>query len=82
MKNSMCNIDQLKDFVELSHKDKNKLKQITQRHPMRVTEYYMSLIDWNDPHDPIRKMAIPSVDEFNLQGSYDTSGETENTKMS
>ena len=82
MKNSICNIDQLKDFVELSHKDKNKLKQITQRHPMRVTEYYMSLIDWNDPHDPIRKMAIPSVDEFNLQGSYDTSGEAENTKMS
>jgi KamA family protein len=42
----------------------------------------MSLIDWNDPHDPIKKMAIPSMDEFNLQGSYDTSGEAENTKMS
>jgi KamA family protein len=27
-------------------------------------------------------MAIPSMEEFNLQGSYDTGGEAENTKMS
>ena len=49
---------------------------------MLVAPYYMRLIDWEDPDDPIRKMAIPSIEEFNLQGSYDTSGEAENTKMS
>jgi lysine 2,3-aminomutase len=57
------------------------LEQITQRHPMRITRYYMSLIDWDDPDDPIRKMAVPSLAEFSLEGSYDTSGETENTKL-
>ena len=82
MENSICTIDQLKDFVDLSPKEEKKLKKITQRHPMRVTPYYMSLIDWNDPDDPIRKMAVPSVEESNLQGSYDTSGEAENTIMS
>ena len=82
MKNSICTIDQLKNYVDLSLKEEKKLKQITKRHPMRVTPYYMSLIDWKDPNDPIRKMAIPSVAEFNLEGSYDTSGEAENTKMS
>ena len=82
MENSICTVEQLKDFVDLSPKEEKKLKQITQRHPMRVTPYYMSLIDWDDPDDPIRKMAIPSIEEFNLQGSYDTSGEAENTKMS
>jgi lysine 2,3-aminomutase len=40
----------------------------------------MSLIDWSNPADTIRKMAIPSLDELSLQGSYDTSGERENTK--
>jgi lysine 2,3-aminomutase len=49
---------------------------------MRVTPYYMSLIDKNNPDDPIRKMAIPSIEEVNLEGSYDTSGEAENTVMS
>jgi len=82
MENSICTIEHLKDFVDLSPKEEKNLKQITEKHPMRVTPYYMSLIDWDDPDDPIRKMAIPSVKEFNLQGSYDTSGEAENTKMS
>jgi lysine 2,3-aminomutase len=82
MENSICTVEQLKEFVELSPKEEKKLKQITQLHPMRVTPYYMSLIDWNDPNDPIRKMAIPSMEELNLEGSYDTSGEAESTKMS
>jgi len=82
MENSICTIEQLKDFIDLSPKEEKKLRQITQRHPMRVTAYYMSLINWDDPYDPIRKMAIPSLNEFSLQGSYDTSGEAENTKLS
>lgn len=48
---------------------------------MRISPYYLSLIDWNDPDDPIRKMAVPSDEEMNLEGFYDTSGEAENTKM-
>jgi lysine 2,3-aminomutase len=82
MDNSLCTIEQLKTFIDLSSKEEKKLKQIIKRHPMRVTPYYLSLIDWDDPNDPIRKMAIPSLEELNLQGSYDTSGEAENTKMS
>jgi len=82
MKNSICTIEQLKQFTDLSSTEEKKLKKIVQKHPMCVTPYYMSLIDWNDPNDPIRKMAIPSIKELNLEGSYDTSGEAENTKMS
>jgi len=82
MQNSICTIRQLKEFIDLSSEEEKKLKEITQRHPMRVTAYYMSLIDWTDPYDPVRKMAIPSLNEFSLQGSYDTSGEAENTKLS
>jgi KamA family protein len=48
---------------------------------MRVPKYYASLIDWTDPEDPIRRMAIPHRDEFDTSGSYDTSGEMESTKM-
>ena len=81
MKKSISTIDQLKDYTDLPPKEEKKLKQIIKRHPMLVTPYYMSLINWDDPDDPIRKMAIPSLKEFNLEGSYDTSGEAENTKM-
>ena len=75
IEDTISTVEQLKDFVNLSPNEEKKLKHITQRHPMRVTPYYMSLIDWNDPYDPIRKMAIPSLEELDVHGSYDTSGE-------
>ena len=65
----------------LSPDETEKLKQVAETHPMRVSPYYFSLIHWNDADDPIRKMAVPSLEEQNLAGSYDTSGEAENTKM-
>jgi len=65
----------------LSPNETEKLKQVAKIHPMRVSPYYFSLIDWKDPNDPIRKMAVPSLEELNLDGVYDTSGEAENTKM-
>ena len=78
---SICTVEQLKDYISFSKKEGEQLKRVIQIYPMRVTPYYLSLIDWDNPHDPIRKMAIPSVHELNLQGSYDTSGEAENTKL-
>ena len=74
LKNNICTIEQLSDYIELSPREKRRLTKIIERHPMSITRYYMSLIDGDDPYDPIKKMAIPSEEEFNLLGSYDTSG--------
>lgn len=46
---------------------------------MAVLEYYFSLIDPKDPDDPIRKMCIPSGEEMDGAGEWDTSGESDNT---
>ena len=55
------------------------LNKILESFPMSVPEYYLSLINWDDPADPIRKMCIPSLAELNMTGDFDTSGEVENT---
>jgi lysine 2,3-aminomutase len=81
MSETICKIEQLSKYINISHRETKKLKHITSKHPIKVTPYYMALIDWSNPADPIRKMAIPSLDELSLQGSYDTSGEGENTKL-
>ncbi|MBU2559654.1 KamA family radical SAM protein [archaeon] len=81
LKDSVCTLEQLEEYTDLTSKEKRQLKKVIERHPMRITRYYASLINWNDPQDPIRKMAVPSTDELNISGSYDTSGEKENTKM-
>ena len=79
LQKSISNVKQLKRYVDLAPDEAKMLEKIIKVHPMRISPYYMSLIDWNDPDDPIRKMALPSVEELSLEGNYDTSGETENT---
>ncbi len=74
-------LGQLKNHLILSPGEERLLAKVIKAHPMRISAHYMSLIDWSDPFDPIRKMAVPSQDELNLEGCYDTSGEQENTKM-
>jgi KamA family protein len=81
LRNSITSIEQLKEYVQLSQKEVKQLKKVVERHPMRVSKYYLSLIDWDDPYDPLKKMVIPSVEELNFSGSYDTSGEYDNTKL-
>ncbi len=81
LKKSITSINQLKSYINLSSKEEAQLKRIAKIHPIRISRYYMSLIDKENPTDPIRKMIIPSPQELNLAGSYDTSGEKESTKM-
>jgi lysine 2,3-aminomutase len=81
LEKSISTVKQLKEYVDLAPNEEKQLEQVAHIHPMRISHYYLSLIDWNDPYDPIRKMVVPSVEELNLEGVYDTSGEAENTKM-
>jgi lysine 2,3-aminomutase len=79
LEKSISSVKQLKRYVNLAPDEAKMMEKIIKVHPMRISPYYMSLIDWNNPDDPIRKMAVPSVEELNLEGIYDTSGETQNT---
>jgi len=79
LENNISSVKQLRKYVDLAGDESKMLEKIIKFHPMSISPYYMSLIDWNDPDDPIRKMAVPSVEELSLEGTYDTSGEIENT---
>lgn len=81
LEENISTLQQLKKHVAIPPQVEQQLEQIIQIHPMRISPYYLSLIDWSDPNDPIRKMALPSIEELNVEGVYDTSGEAENTKM-
>ncbi|AZO94156.1 KamA family radical SAM protein [Halocella sp. SP3-1] len=72
------NLDQLED---ISAKEKEKLKKVSERYPFRANDYYLSLIDWNDPLDPIKRIIIPSTGELNDWGELDPSEESKYTVM-
>jgi len=79
LRGEITTVDQIKDYIRVPPEEEKKLVKIAERHPICVSKYYMSLIDPDNPNDPIKNMAIPSVDELNLEGSYDPSGENKNT---
>lgn len=63
---------------QIPKEEREKLKQITDKFVFRVNEYYLNLIDWEDPNDPIRKLVIPNEDELNDYGRWDASDEDTN----
>lgn len=72
-------VEQLRDRLHLSEAEEKRLSHLTAAFPMAIPPYYLSLIDWNDPADPIRRMCIPMPDERDRTGALDTSGEAEST---
>ncbi len=59
----------------LSDKEKAALIPVAEKFDFRCNEYYMSLINWDDPDDPIRRAIIPSIDELDDWGRLDPSDE-------
>ncbi len=77
--NGYDDIEMLKEKLSFSDDEIQVLKTIQEQFPVFVNSYYLSLIDANDPNDPIRKMSIPDSHELIRAGSFDTSGEQSNT---
>ena len=81
IKTSIRTPNDLSEHIAMSADEQSLMAEILEKYPLSVTPYYLSLIDFSDPNDPIRKMAIPSLAETDLSGSLDTSGEAGNTVM-
>lgn len=76
------NINRLNDLfvlLDLSPSEQKNIMEIAEKFPISIPAYYLSLINKEDKNDPIRKMAIPSEFEKDLEGTFDTSGEGDNT---
>lgn len=71
----ITNIDQI---TQIPEEERERLKQITEKFVFRVNDYYLNLIDWNDPNDPIRKLIIPNEGELEEYGRWDASDEDTN----
>jgi len=70
------------DQVEaIPQEDRIWMKQVCARYKFRANTYYLSLIDWDDPDDPIRRIVIPERGELALWGRLDASNEADVTVM-
>lgn len=63
VKNRIETIDQLKQYVELTKEEEEGVRVALKTLRMAITPYYLSLIDPNNPNDPVRRQAIPTIKE-------------------
>lgn len=63
-KNRITGLEELREYITLTPAEEQGIEKCLSSFRMAVTPYYLSLIDLCDPEDPIRKQAIPSVEEL------------------
>jgi len=68
----ILNIDKL---THLSEQERASLREVATKFAFRTNDYYVGLIDWNDPNDPIRRLVIPHERELVEWGQLDASRE-------
>ncbi|WP_102399300.1 lysine 2,3-aminomutase [Haloimpatiens massiliensis] len=61
VKNRIEDVEELKKYIPLTAEEEEGVRTCTNTLRMAITPYYLSLIDINDPFDPIRKEAIPTA---------------------
>jgi KamA family protein len=68
----------IRKIGQIPEQQRELLQAITDRYVFRVSDYYVSLIDWNDPADPLRRVVIPEAAELLEYGEWDPSDEESN----
>lgn len=71
--NNINSLEKLKQYFSLTGEEEHSMQEVLDNHPMNIPRYYLSLINSDDIHDPIRKLAIPTAEELVVAGQM---GET------
>jgi lysine 2,3-aminomutase len=74
-------IDELDNLVGLPKKDFREMEKVCETFPFRANDYYLSLIDWKNDRDPLKKIVVPDPRELKGGGSLDPSSEKDYTKL-
>ena len=64
VRNRIETVEDLKKHIAITPEEEEGIRQCLGVLRMAITPYYLSLIDLNDPHDPIRRQAIPTACEL------------------
>lgn len=66
VRNRIQSVEELEKYVSLSQEEKDHIGEVLNKFRMAITPYYFSLVDIDNPDCPIRKQAIPSLNELQV----------------
>ncbi len=63
VRNRIETLDELKKYIQLTDEEQEGVRSVLSTLRMAITPYYLSLINPDDPYDPVRKQCIPTAAE-------------------
>ena len=69
VKNRIETLEELNKYIKLTEEEQEGVRKSLQTLRMAITPYYLSLIDPNDPNDPVRRQAIPTEAETHISAA-------------
>lgn len=66
VKNRVETLEDLKKYIPLTQEEEEGVSRSLQTLRMAITPYYLTLIDPENPNDPVRKQAIPTGSETHI----------------
>jgi len=67
LRNQLQTLEDLKKVVDLSKEEEEGVAKTLSTLRMAITPYYFSLIDLDNPYDPVRLQAVPTVYELDWE---------------
>jgi lysine 2,3-aminomutase len=83
LRNRITTLEALRECIQLTRREEEGVRRASGRMRMAITPYFLSLIDREDPKCPIRKQAIPRLEEFSVSSCEmtDPCGEDSHTPV-
>ena len=69
VRNRVTTVEELKEIVNLTPEEEKGVAQSLKVLRMAISPYFAMLMDPNDPHDPVRMQAIPTIKELDFSAS-------------
>lgn len=69
VRNRIETLEDLKKHIQLTPEEEEGVRESLKTIRMAITPYYLSLIDPDDPHDPVRKQSIPTINELHISAA-------------
>jgi len=84
LRHRVTKLEQLQEILQLAPEEIGGIQQSKGRLALAVTPYFVSLMDPNNPNCPIRRQAIPRIEECHLSKNemVDPLGEDKNSPVS
>ena len=67
LRNRIMDLDTLKKVINLTPLEEEGVKSSLRKLRMAITPYWITLIDKDNPDDPIRRQAIPTIKELEIK---------------